>query len=167
MLVQQITEIIPSIRECWIDARRGSQCRFGFDIATIGSEHIAEIERCRRIRWIALHQNEVETLGLRDVSILLSRLCLLKQVIGIVLRCIDREHKLAMFVGASPRLLDFETVVGASMEPHVGQANFRQPFPDLTNGTSDFGQSNSVPKQLRDLTSTRQIAEAETATLLI
>jgi hypothetical protein len=53
------------------------------------------------------------------------------------------------------------------MEPHVGQANFREPFPDLTNGASDFGQSNSVPKQLRDLTSTRQIAEAETATLLI
>jgi hypothetical protein len=43
-----------------------------------------------------------------------------------------------MFIGASAMLFDFETVVGSGMEPHIGQANIRQPFPDLAYGTNDF-----------------------------
>jgi hypothetical protein len=73
------------------------------------------------------------------VSNLLSRLCLLKQIVGIVPRLIDRKHKLAVFVGTSARLFDFEAVEGAGMEPHIGQPNFRQPFPDLADATNDFG----------------------------
>jgi hypothetical protein len=56
------------------DARRGSQCRLSFDVAAISPEHVSQIERCRRIRWIALHQNAVEALGFGNVSSFFSRL---------------------------------------------------------------------------------------------
>jgi hypothetical protein len=49
LLVQQVAEIIPSFRECLINARRGSQCSFGFDIADNAPEHVSEIERRRCI----------------------------------------------------------------------------------------------------------------------
>jgi hypothetical protein len=81
-----------------------------------GSEQVAEIERCRRIRRIAFHQSAVEALGFGKVSSLLRRLCLLKQIIGIVLRLIDRKHKLAVLVGTSTRLFDFEALVWSGME---------------------------------------------------
>jgi hypothetical protein len=33
LLVQQVAQVVPGIRECRIDARCGPQCRFGFDVA--------------------------------------------------------------------------------------------------------------------------------------
>ena len=83
-------------------------------------EHVSEIERRRRIGWIAFHYYAVEALGLGNVSGLLSRLCLLKQIVGIVLRLIDRKYKLAVLIGSSLRLFDFEAVERAGMEPHIG-----------------------------------------------
>ncbi len=49
LLVQQVAQVVPSIRECRIDARRGAQGGFGLDVAGRGPEQVAEIERCRRI----------------------------------------------------------------------------------------------------------------------
>jgi hypothetical protein len=62
----------------------------------------------------------------------------------------DREHKLAVLIGASTRLFDLKVMMGSGMEPHAGQPNIRQPFPDLAHSTSDLRQSNSIPKQLCD-----------------
>ncbi len=59
---------LPSVRECRIDARRRPQRRFRFDVSGRGPEQVPEIERWRRIRWIALHQNVVEALSFSNVS---------------------------------------------------------------------------------------------------
>src|SRR6516225_256565 len=85
---------------------------------------------------------------LGKVSGLLRRLRLFKQIVEIVPSAVDRENELAVFVGATPRLFDFEAVVGSGMEPYIRQANIRQPFPDLAYSMNDLGQSNSVGKQL-------------------
>ncbi len=68
-----------------------------------------------------------------------SRLCLLKQIVGIVPGVLNRKHELAAFVGTSPKLFDLEAVEGSGMEPHIGPPNFKQPFPDLADATDDFG----------------------------
>jgi len=144
LLVEQVAEIVPSLRECWIDTRCGPQCHFGFDIAAVGSEHVTEIERCRCIHWIAFHKNAVKAFGFGNITSLLSRLGLLKQVIRIVPGLVDCEHKLAVFVGASPGLFDFQAVARSGMEPHICQANIRQPFPDFAHAAGDFAKSNAV-----------------------
>ena len=64
---------------------------------------------------IALHQNTIKPLGLGNVSNFLSRLRLLKQIIGIALGSIHRKHKLAVLVRSSTRLFEFEAVVGSGM----------------------------------------------------
>jgi hypothetical protein len=64
-----------------------------------------KIERCRRIRWIAFDQNAVEPLGFGNVPSVLSRLRLLKQIIGTVLRAIDRKRELTILISTSPRTL--------------------------------------------------------------
>ena len=46
---------------------------------------------------------------------LFSRLRLFKQIVGIVLRRINRENELTVFVGPSPGLFDFKAVVGSGM----------------------------------------------------
>jgi hypothetical protein len=95
---------------CRIDPRRCPQCSFGFDIAAPCPEQVSEIERRGCIGGIAFHQNAVMALGFGNISDLLSPLSPRKQIIGIVLTLIDCKHKLAVFVGTSPRLLDFEAV---------------------------------------------------------
>src|SRR5262249_9797846 len=84
-----------------------------------------------------------------------------KQFIGTVLRSVDSKHELAVFVGASTRLFNFEAAVGSRMKTHIGEASLRQPFLNLVHATNDFGQSNSIRKQLGDLTSTCQVAKAK------
>jgi hypothetical protein len=124
-------------------ARQSGRCRpqhrFRFDVSGRGPEQVPEIERCRRIRWIALHQNAVEALSFSNVSGLLSRLRFLKQIIGIVLKSIHRKHKLAVLVSTSIRPFEFEAVVRSGTETHIGQAAIRQPFLDLAHGTNDLG----------------------------
>src|SRR5262249_1184576 len=84
-----------------------------------------------------------------------------KQFVGSVLRPVDDKHELAVFVGASTGLFNFEAAVGSRMKTHIGEANLRQPFPNLAHAANDFGQLNSVRKQLRDLTSTCQVAKTK------
>jgi hypothetical protein len=55
LLVQQIAEIVPSVRECRIGSRRRAQCRLSFDIAPIGSQHISEIERVAPIERVEVN----------------------------------------------------------------------------------------------------------------
>src|SRR5690242_18623794 len=109
----------------------------------------------------------IEPLGLGNVSSFFSRLRLLEQIIGIALGPIHRKHKLAVVVSTAARLFDFETAVGASMEPQAGQPDIRQPLPDLAHRTNDLSQSNSVSKQLCNLASTSEVAKAEPAIPLI
>src|SRR5262249_33126681 len=132
--------------------------------ASNGPKQVSKVERRRCVGWVAFHQDAVEALGLGNVSILLSQLRLLKQFVGSVLRPADGKHELAVFVGASTRLFDFEAAVGSRMKTHVGEASFRQPFPNLAHAANDFGQSNSVRKQLRDLTSACQVAKTKPTT---
>ena len=93
-------------------------------------------------------------------------MCLLKQIVGIVPKLIDRKHKLAVFVGTSPRLFDFETVEGAGMSRTLANATSGSHF--QTSLTPRIPRKVELhPQQLRDLTSACQVAKAETATSLI
>src|SRR5262249_19019943 len=145
---------------CRISSRRGSQCRLGLNIASNGPKHVSKVERSRCVGWVAFHQDAVEALGPCNVSILLSQLTLLKQLVGSLLRPPDAKHKLDVFDRASTRLFNFEATVGSRMKTHIGEASLRQPFPNLAHAANDFGQLNSVRKQLRDLTSTSGFIKA-------
>jgi hypothetical protein len=56
---------------------------------------------------------------------------LFEQIIGIILRVMDRKHKLTVWLGTSCRLLDFKAIGGSGMEPHIGQPNLGEAFSDL------------------------------------
>ncbi len=74
---------------------------FGLPIV-LGPVQIAflpEIERRRRIRF---RKNTVEALRFGKVACLLSRLCLLKLLVGVVLRPTYSKHELAVLVCAPP-----------------------------------------------------------------
>ena len=70
-------------------------------------------------------------------------------------------------VSSSARLFDLDLAEDTGMEPNIGQANVREPFPDFADGADDFRQANSVVEQLSDLTGTREVAKAETAIPLV
>src|SRR5262249_17704899 len=82
-----------------------------------------KVERSRCIARVAFHQDAVEALGPGNVSTLLRQLRLLKQFVGSVLRPVDAKHELAVFVGASPRLFDFEAAVRSRMKTHISEAS--------------------------------------------
>jgi hypothetical protein len=73
------------------------------------------VEGCRWI--VALHQQVITPFGFGNISGLLSRLSVRKQIIGIVPTVIDRKHELAAFVSTRSSLFDFEAIAGAGMEP--------------------------------------------------
>jgi hypothetical protein len=85
----------------------------------MGPEHVSEVEGCRWVRWIALHQKAIKPFGFGNISGLLGRLSARKQIIGIVPKVIDRKHELAAFVGTRSSLFNFEAIAGARMEPHI------------------------------------------------
>jgi hypothetical protein len=72
---------------------QAGECCLGSDIAAEGAEHVSQIEGCRWI--IALHQHAIKPFGFVNISGLLSRLSVRKQIIGIVPTVIDRKHELA------------------------------------------------------------------------
>ena len=93
------------------------QCCLGFDIAAAGTEYVSQIEGCRWI--IALRQHAIKPFGFGNISGLLSRLSVRKQIIGIVPTVIYRKHELAAFVGTRSSLFDFDAIAGAGMEPYT------------------------------------------------
>src|SRR5262249_61110074 len=110
-----------------------------------------QVERCRWICWIALHQKAVEPLGFGNVSDLFSRLGARKQIIGIVPTVIDREHVLAAPVGTPASLFDFEAIAGTGTKPHTAKPNVGQPFSHLLYAANAFSTSNAIFHELRHL----------------
>jgi len=48
LLVQQVGKVVPCLRERGISARRGTQPRFGFNLAAGSPKHVPKIEWRRR-----------------------------------------------------------------------------------------------------------------------
>ena len=84
-----------------------------------GANH-PEIEWRGSILWIAFDHDTVKAFGFGNISRPLSRHGQRKEFIRIVLILINHKHKLAVFVGTSLGLLDFETVARSGMEPDIG-----------------------------------------------
>jgi hypothetical protein len=65
LLIQQVVKVI--------DAGCSSQCRFSLEVTGRSPEQVPEIERRRRILWIAFYQKAVEALVFDNVSVRIGR----------------------------------------------------------------------------------------------